>query len=62
MAKELVSSSRMINDLDILIDDDVAEDEVEIDYFLPRRKHRFTVKMKAKDLFPALFDPSFESK
>ena len=55
MTQELVSSSRMINRLDILVDDDVAEDEIEIDYFLPRNRHRFTVKLKARDVLPELF-------
>lgn len=56
MAQELVSSTRTITEFDILIDDDVAEDEVEIDYFMPRYKHRFTLRVKARDLFPALFN------
>lgn len=57
MAKELIYSTRIIDEVEILIDDDVADDEIEIDYFFPKRTHRFTVKMKGADLFPELFAP-----
>ena len=55
MAKELVCSTRIIDHVEILIDDGVAEDEIEIDYFFPCRTHRYTVRMKAAELLPELF-------
>jgi hypothetical protein len=55
MSKELVSITRTINDLEIYVDDEVAEDEIEVDYFLPRNKHRITVRLKTKDVLPELW-------
>lgn len=57
MTKELVDSTRIINELEIYTDDDVAEDEIELDYFPTRRSREplFTVKFKATDLLPKLF-------
>jgi len=55
MGKELVYSTRIIDAVEIYVDDDVVEDEIEIDYFFPKRTYRYTVKMKAVDLFPELF-------
>lgn len=59
MAKELIYSTRIIDHVEIILDDDVAEDEIELDYFFPRnsRKPLYTVKMKAAELLPKLFAP-----
>jgi len=55
MSKELISHTRIVNDLEIYVDDEVADDEVEVDFFLPRHKHRVTVKLKTKDVLPELW-------